>query len=65
MSKDVGLIQLAGLQSLSTLNEVLSELCTKIAILEDERDEYRRKWLEAIDSNFEVQSNDNTLPSPS
>jgi len=49
MSKDTGLIQLASLQSLSTLNEAISELCKKIAILEDERDEYRRKWLEATD----------------
>jgi len=47
MSKDTGLLQLAGMQSLSTLNEVLSELTKQIEILKDERDEYRRKWLES------------------
>jgi len=44
---DTGLIRLASLQSLSTLNEAISELCTKVTILEDERDEYKRKWLAA------------------
>jgi hypothetical protein len=47
MSKDTGLIQLAGLQALATLNDVISELSTTIVVLKDERDEYRRKWLEA------------------
>jgi len=45
-----GLTQLAGLQALSTLNEVLSEMSKRIAILEDERDEYRRKWLNEIEA---------------
>lgn len=51
MNTDTGLIQLATMQSLSTINEAVSELCKKIVILEDERNEYRRKWLEAINSN--------------
>jgi len=54
MSKDTGLLQLAGMQALSTLNEVLSELTQQIEILKDEQDEYRRKWLEAIDAVVEV-----------
>jgi uncharacterized protein YhaN len=56
MSKDTGLIQLAGMQSLSTLNDVLKELTQQVEILRDERDEYRRKWLEAIDTVIEVGS---------
>jgi len=52
MSKETGLIQLASLQSLSTINEAISKLCKQIVILEDERDEYRRKWLEAIDKKL-------------
>ena len=57
MSKNTDLIQLAGLHSLSTLNEVLSKLGEQVAILEDERDEYRRKWLEATkcESTYEEQ----------
>jgi len=51
MSKETGLIQFASLQSLSTLNEAISKLCEEIAILEDERDEYKRKWLEAVKNN--------------
>ena len=45
---ETSLIQLASIQSLSTLNEAINKLCKKIAILEDERNEYRRKWLEAV-----------------
>jgi hypothetical protein len=56
MNRDIGLIQLASLQSLSTLNEAISKLCEQISILEDERDEYRRKWLEAtkIDEKSDI-----------
>lgn len=45
-SEDVSLIQLASIESLQLLNKAISELCKKITILTDERDEYRRKWLE-------------------
>lgn len=51
MSKETGLIQFASLQSLSTLNEAISKLCEQVAVLEDERDEYKRKWLAAVKNN--------------
>ena len=51
MSKYTGLTK-----SLSALNE----LTKKIEILKSERDEYRRKWLEAIDSVTDV-GNENQI----
>jgi len=48
MSKDAGLIQLASIQALQVLNEAVNELSKQVVVLENERDEYRRKWLDSI-----------------
>jgi len=48
--EDTSLLQLESIEALSLLNDNLSELCKKIVILIDERDEYKRKWLEAINT---------------
>ena len=53
-TEDISLIQFASLQSLSTLNEAIGKLCEHIAILEDEKEEYRRKWLQEIQSSNEL-----------
>ncbi len=50
MSPSNGLTHLVGLKALDTLAQVLSELSQQIAILEDERDEYRKKWLDEVEN---------------
>ena len=44
--EELSKINLFGLQGLEYLRESLTKLLQEIIILKDERDEYRRKWLE-------------------
>jgi len=57
---DASLVQLAAMQSLSNINEAINALATELAVIKDERDEYRRKWLEAMEGN----TDDKALPTP-
>lgn len=54
---------LKAFEALEYLRETINVLTKEIVILKDERDEYRRKWLESI-NNIKDINNDNTLPTP-
>lgn len=54
---------LKAFEALEYLRETINVLAQEIVILKDERDEYRRKWLELINSRKDI-NNDNTLPTP-
>ena len=49
--EDLAKVNLFSLQAIEYLRDTLSNLLKEIAILKDERDEYRRKWLETINEN--------------
>lgn len=51
---------LKAFEALEYLRETINVLAQEIVILKDERDEYRRKWMDSI----EEINNDNTLPTP-
>ena len=54
MSIESSNLQLAGMQSLQNISEVINQLSIQIAILEDERDEYKRKWLDEVETKQQV-----------
>ena len=48
---ELGKLNLFSLQALEYLRDSLTKLLKEIVILKDERDEYRRKWLEEAEKN--------------
>ena len=46
--EELSKINLFSLQGLEYLRESLTKIIQEIVILKDERDEYRRKWLELV-----------------
>lgn len=44
--KELAEINLFSLQGLEFLRDSISKLCLEIVVIKDERDEYKRKWLE-------------------
>jgi len=49
--KELSELNLFSLQALEYLRDSLTKLLKEIVILKDERDEYRRKWLEEAEKN--------------
>jgi len=47
-------LQFAGMRSLQNISEVINQLSMQISILEDERDEYKRKWLDEVEAKQQV-----------
>lgn len=56
--QELGNGTLKAFEALEYLRETINVLTQEIVILKDERDEYRRKWLE------ESNERNNTLPTP-